>query len=99
MRGNIKAEDRDSFLDVLEENILGIISPFSIRLTSGAYNLTASELEIANMIKSGMKTSEIAGIRRLSRRTVETHRENIRRKLGLNNTSQNLRSYLLSLEK
>jgi len=99
MRGNIKENDRDALINILEENIRGIISPFSVRLTSEACNLTASELEIANMIREGMTTAEIARIRRLSRRTVETHRENIRRKLGLNNTNQNLRSYLLSMEK
>ncbi|MGD8561959.1 MAG: LuxR C-terminal-related transcriptional regulator [Desulfarculaceae bacterium] len=56
--------------------------------------LTTSEHRIATMIKNGMNSREISGQLNISLDTVKTHRRNIRRKLKLNNSSQNLRSYL-----
>jgi DNA-binding NarL/FixJ family response regulator len=85
-------------LDVLEANLKNIVSPFSSRLSSKSLNLTPVELEIANLIREGKTSKEIAGMRSLSSRTVETHRENIRKKMGLQNSKQNLRTYLLSLK-
>jgi DNA-binding NarL/FixJ family response regulator len=35
---------------------------------------------------------------KLSKRTIDTHRHNMRKKLGLSNTSRNLRACLLDLD-
>jgi DNA-binding NarL/FixJ family response regulator len=45
--------------------------------------LTRRETQVLQLIGSGRKTSEIAGELDLSVKTIETHRENIKRKLGL----------------
>jgi DNA-binding NarL/FixJ family response regulator len=45
--------------------------------------LTSREAQVLQMIGSGRKTSEIAGELNLSVKTIETHRENIKRKFGL----------------
>jgi DNA-binding NarL/FixJ family response regulator len=47
--------------------------------------LTDRELEIFECIGHGQSTRQIAEERNLSVKTVESHRENIKRKLGLNN--------------
>ena len=91
-------ELKNHLLDVLEANLNNIVSPFSSRLSSKSLNLTPVELEIANLIREGKTSKEIAGIRNLSSRTVETHRDNIRKKMGLQNSKQNLRTYLLSIK-
>jgi DNA-binding NarL/FixJ family response regulator len=51
-------------------------------------SLTPREAQVLQMIGSGRKTSEIAGELNLSVKTVETHRENIKRKLGLQTASE-----------
>ena len=58
--------------------------------------LTESEMRIAALIKNGLTNDEIAARLNISSHTVRTHRRNIRRKLELNKTGQNLRTYLKS---
>jgi PAS domain S-box-containing protein len=90
-------EKQIMYLDVLESNLSDIISPFSRTLSSKHLGLTPTELQIANMIKDGRKTKEMARLMNLSPRTVESHRESIRKKMGIKNRRANLRSHLLSV--
>lgn len=50
--------------------------------------LTNSEIEIIKLIAEGLTTKEIASGRNISFHTVNTHRKNIFRKLGVTNTSE-----------
>jgi PAS domain S-box-containing protein len=86
-----------TYLDVLESNLNDIISPFSRTLSAKHMGLTPTELRIADMIKDGKKTREISQLMSLSSRTVESHRESIRKKMGIKNRRANLRSHLLSV--
>lgn len=53
---------------------------------------------MANLIRDGKSTKEIAELLRVSLQAIVFHRQNIRQKLGLKNKkSKNLRSTLLSL--
>jgi len=56
--------------------------------------LTAMELRVATMIKSGFTSDEIARVLNISPHTVKSHRRNIRKKLNLKNENTNLSSYL-----
>lgn len=56
--------------------------------------LSHTELQIASFIREGKQSKEIADILSISKSTVDTHRDNIRRKLGLKNTSQSLKEIL-----
>ncbi len=57
--------------------------------------LTTREIEICRLIQDGRSTKEIADQFHLALVTVQTHRENIRRKLGLSGKGVNLGAYLL----
>jgi DNA-binding CsgD family transcriptional regulator len=82
---------------VIESSLEKITSSFSRKLLSGLSQLTPAELQVANLIKQGSRTKEIAAFLNLSPFTIKNHRGNIRNKIGINNKRVNLRSYLLSL--
>ena len=86
------------YLNVLETNLGEIVSTFSRGLASRYFDLTPAEIQIANFLRQGKKTKEIAQLLNLSKRTVETHRRNIRTKLGMKNRKANLRTHLLSFQ-
>jgi PAS domain S-box-containing protein len=84
-------------INILESNLTDIVSPFAHRLSSRYLNLTPAEIHVANLVKEGNRTKEIAQVLGLSVRTIEVHRQSIRNKLGLKDRKANLRSHLLSL--
>jgi DNA-binding NarL/FixJ family response regulator len=51
-------------------------------------NLSDREMHVFQLIGSGLGTKKIAHALNLSVKTIETHRENIKRKLGLNSDQQ-----------
>jgi DNA-binding CsgD family transcriptional regulator len=81
--------------ETLETNLQEILSPFTRKLLTEYPRLTPSELQIANLLRQGKSSKEIADELSLSSRTVETHRRNMRDKLGIKDKKTNLRSYLL----
>ena len=84
-------------LKVIKSNLNDIISPFGRALSLSALKLTPREIQIANLIKEGRTTKEIAELFHLSDRTITTHRDNIRKKLGLKAKKANLRTHLSSI--
>lgn len=90
------SSNRNIYLDILESSMEQIASPFYRNMTLKQFNLTPKELEIANLVREGKSTKEIAELLALSPRTIDLHRLNIRQKLGLKSKNINLRSTLLS---
>jgi PAS domain S-box-containing protein len=97
--GNGKLPDKEkAFVNIIESNLKDIISPFVSSLTSKYLGFTPTEIQVANLIKQGKTTKDIAELSNLSPRTIEFHRDNIRNKLGIKNKKANLRTHLLSLD-
>jgi DNA-binding CsgD family transcriptional regulator len=84
-------------LTVLEHNLNEITSSFFHNLSTKYAGLTTTEVEVANLVKNGKSIKEMAEILNVSSKTVEVHRTNIRKKLGIAKTKTSLRTHLLSL--
>jgi DNA-binding CsgD family transcriptional regulator/putative methionine-R-sulfoxide reductase with GAF domain len=86
-----------SYISIQESNLNEIISPFVRTLSSSYFNLTPKEIQVADLIKKGKTSKEIAELLNSSTRVIDFHRNNLRKKFGLINKKTNLRSYLLAL--
>jgi PAS domain S-box-containing protein len=84
-----------AFLDTAMRNLREIVRPFGPVLADqeGA-RLTRREREIADLIRAGKSTVEIAQAFYISPETVAFHRKNLRKKLGLEGQQTRLSSYL-----
>ncbi|MBW1790258.1 MAG: helix-turn-helix transcriptional regulator, partial [Deltaproteobacteria bacterium] len=89
--------NNENELDLLKHQLRQLTSPFSDKLTHQYRNLTLTEVRVANMIRHGKSTKEIAEVMSISTRTVDAHRRGIRKKLGIKKKKVNLMSYLTSL--
>jgi len=87
----------DLYIDVVQANLEKINSTFTATISSHLTGLTPRELQIAELIKQGKTTKEMAALLEISSRTVEFYRDKVRLKLGLKNRKMNLRSRLSSL--
>ncbi len=69
---------------LFEKQFIQVNPDFTTRLaeTSGE-NLTATELKICSLLRTGLNSQDVANVLFLSKRTVENHRYNIHRKLKL----------------
>jgi DNA-binding NarL/FixJ family response regulator len=85
-----------TLLRILEENLNHLVSSYGVNnsLSRAFQELTPKEIQVACMIRQGFSTKHIAETLSTSEGTISTHRRNIRKKLGLNNASINLRSHL-----
>jgi len=81
---------------ILESNLKDITSSFTYNLSSRHLNLTPRQVKIANLITQDKSSKEICEILGSSEKMVAFHRQNIRRKLGLQNKKVNLKSYLIA---
>ena len=84
-------------MDILERNLEDIVSPFSYRLSLEHFGIIRREFNIADLVRQGKRNREIAEFLGITQRTVETHRRNLRVKLGIDNRKINLRTHLMAM--
>jgi PAS domain S-box-containing protein len=94
--GNLSVQQK-AHLNILQSNLENISSPFAKKLVSAPVLLSPVLLQIAEFIKSGRSSKEIAELQGISVKTVETYRKRIRERLNLHNTKVNLRTYLMNI--
>jgi len=87
------------YLNILESNLQEIVSPFSSKMSFRYLDFTPREILVANLIKDGRQDKDIMDILNISLETVKSHRQNIRKKLGIYGKRSNLRMKLLSFMK
>lgn len=86
-------------VNLVESLIEEIVYPITRKRISILDKLTVREMQIASLIKEGRSSEEIAKTLVVSKKTIDFHRANIRKKLGLQTeTGQriNLMMYLIS---
>lgn len=93
--GRLDAKQK-KHVDIIAANLQDVISPFVHTVASRYLKLTATELQVANLVKQGRTTKEIAEIMNLSTETISNHRKKIRKKCGITNKNMNLRTLLSS---
>ena len=95
----LKTRSYEHEVNLVESLIEEIVYPITKKRSSILDKLTVRETQIASLIKEGKSSGEIAKTLVVSKKTVDFHRANIRKKLGLqtgNGEHTNLMSYLVS---
>ena len=98
LEANLANTPQQEYIKVIQENIKKITSAFSQKLSSSYIGLSPREIQVADLVRHGRTNKESAGVLNVSLNAVEFHRNNLRRKLGIQNKKVNLRTYLLSMD-
>lgn len=87
-------EHSKTIIDIIEQNCKEIFEPLAEKKYDFSAKLSPVEFQIADLIKSGKSSKEIADLHNISESTVFTHRKHIRKKLGLRSSHFNLSTFL-----
>jgi DNA-binding CsgD family transcriptional regulator len=83
----LKTKSGAADVNLVEKLIEEIVYPITKKRFSILDKLTTKEMQVTRLIKEGKTTAEIARILVVSPKTIDFHRANIRKKLGLNSDS------------
>ena len=86
--------DQRIVLDMLIANFNDLTAHFSPAVSSLMGKLTPTEFQIANFVKHGKTTKEIAEVMCLAPGTISIHRKSIRKKLNISQQKINLQAFL-----
>ncbi|MCK9390397.1 MAG: PAS domain S-box protein [Syntrophales bacterium] len=89
-------EQQLAYLSIIETHLNEITSSMIKKMHQ--FNFTPTEIEVASLLKEGKATKEIARIIGIATSSINTHRNNIRKKLGISKKNINLRSHLQSFD-
>lgn len=83
-----------AYVALIEKNLAKVTDPVTAEISAPIFKLSPTEVQIAQLVRDGKSSKEIASLLNLSKSTIHTHRQHIREKLGLKNTATSLRSHL-----
>lgn len=89
------AAARKSMIQLLRGSLLSLTDSGEEWPQDGLSKLTLAELKVCRLVRAGHSSKEIAELLNISPETVQTHRRNIRRKLGLRGHDTQLAVHLL----
>ena len=81
----------------IRANLEDLVSPSADAMNLMLSKLTPREIEVADLVRQGKTSKEVAELLHISPKAVQYHRNSIRARLGLKQKGVNLQSYLLSL--
>ena len=85
---------QELYLSHIVATIREITSPFYRTLSGEYFGLTPMEIQVADLIRAGKTSKEIAVLLDTSVRAIEFHRHNIRKKVGITNKKESLKKVL-----
>lgn len=91
-------ETREAYAKVVVSQLKAAVGGENEEFDEELMQLTPTELEVARYIKAGRSTTEIADMMHSALETVQTHRKNLRKKLGLVGKKTSLQMHLKSLK-
>jgi PAS domain S-box-containing protein len=94
----LKNVNNRSLCSILKDNLQLLTSSFGQTLSLTYRTLTPREIQVADLIRHGQSTKEIAHFLGVSAFTIETYRGNLRKKFDLKNKKLNLRAFLNSIK-
>jgi len=97
LKRKARDEETATYASLIAQNIRAITTPLASRLTAKFISLTPTEIEIAQLVMQGKSTKEIALSLSRAPSTIDFHRNNIRKKLGIDSRNLNLREYLSAI--
>lgn len=96
---NIRKESdatiRNGYLEVMKSQLIGMTQGFTGEMDGRFLDMTRTEMRVCHLVQSGYASKEIAEKMHIAFETVQVHRRNIRRKLGLNGQKVNLYAFLV----
>ncbi len=96
LRQSVKSEKQIETLRIIGAHIDSITRQFSPQARKIMLKLSPRESMIADLVRQGKTSKDIASLLHISLRTVETYRNNLRKKLGINKKKISLRTYLIA---
>lgn len=97
LKTKVLGDKQKAYVEIISSNLNDIVSPLIRSLSTKLIKLSPTEIQVINLIKQGKTTKEIAKTMNLATSTIDFHRNNIRKKLGIKNKKINLAAYLSSL--
>ena len=97
LKGSHLNENQVTYLSILESSLSEIVSPLLQKMGGGYARFTPMEIQVATLTRAGKTSKEISALLGLSKRTIDTHKNNIRKKLHLSNKKVNLQSHLRTM--
>jgi PAS domain S-box-containing protein len=94
LRQSTQNKKEKEYLDIIRNHLSEVGSPFIKKINNPTLGLTKKEILVADLVRQGKKTKEIADLLNIQPPSVETYRNRIRKKMHLNKKRISLYQYL-----